>query len=138
MNVTVDTSVWIELLRDKTGAVAAQLQSAVGTQGVVMLPPVVLEVLQGCTGEPAWNAVSLRLSAFEVLPTPETLWRDAARLYFDLRAQGKTIRSSLDCCIAIYALTNDLTLIHNDRDFEAIAAARPLKHIRVDVTKATP
>ena len=136
MTITIDTSIWIEMLRDKTGSIAAKMRTATGEGRIVMLPPVLLEVLQGCTGESAWNAVNLRASAFEMVQTPDTLWRDAARIYFELRAAAITIRSALDCCIAVYTLTNDLTLIHNDRDFEAIATIRPLKHIRLDVSKA--
>ena len=138
MNVTVDTSIWIELLRDKTGGVANQLRGAAGDRTIVLVPPVLLEVLQGCRDDAAWNAVSSRLSAFEIVRTPDSLWRDAARLYFDLRVAGTTIRSTLDCCIAIYAIASDLTLIHNDRDFDAIATVRPLKNLRIDVTKASP
>lgn len=138
MTATIDTSVWLEMLRDKTGSVAARMRSATGERRVVLLPPVLLELLQGCRDEAAWNVMSVRVSTFTIVRTPDDWWRDAARLYFELRVAGKTVRSALDCCIAIYALTNDLTLIHNDRDFDAIASVRPLKHIRLDVSKANP
>ncbi|MDX2217374.1 MAG: hypothetical protein SFY66_29165 [Oculatellaceae cyanobacterium bins.114] len=57
-------------------------------------------------------------------------WQAAARIYFDLRRQGLTVRSPIDCCIAQAALENNLLLIHNDRDFEAIAQVRPLQSLR--------
>jgi predicted nucleic acid-binding protein len=60
-------------------------------------------------------------------------WTEAARIYFDLRQQGLTVRSTLDCCIAVVALQHDLTLLHNDQDYERIASVRPLKHKRVDL-----
>ena len=60
-------------------------------------------------------------------------WIDASRIYFDLRRTGKTIRSSLDCCIAQLAIENKCTLLHNDRDFETIATVRSMKHTRLDL-----
>lgn len=57
-------------------------------------------------------------------------WQAAARIFYDLRRQGLTIRSPIDCCIAQTALENDLLLIHNDRDFETISQVRSLQHFR--------
>ena len=54
----------------------------------------------------------------------------AARIYYDLRRQGLSVRSPIDCCIAQAALENNLLLIHNDRDFETIAQVRSLQHLR--------
>ena len=50
-----------------------------------------------------------------------TGWISAARIYYDLRRRGFTVRSPIDCCIAQVALANDFLLIHNDQDFETIA-----------------
>ncbi len=44
----------------------------------------------------------------------------AARLYFDCRRQGITVRSSNDCLIAQTALEHGLILLHNDEDFRQI------------------
>ncbi|MFM6409235.1 MAG: PIN domain-containing protein, partial [Microcystis sp.] len=57
-------------------------------------------------------------------------WQAVARIYYDLRRQGLTVRSPIDCCIAQAALENDLLLIHNDRDFETIAQVRSLQNLR--------
>ena len=58
-------------------------------------------------------------------PKPST-WQAAARLYFDLRRQGLTVRSPIDCCIAQIALESRLILLHDDKDFLVIAKIRPL------------
>ena len=60
-------------------------------------------------------------------------WRDAARIHFDLRRRGRTVRSAIDCCIAQLAIENNLRLLHRDRDFETIAEIRPLIARRVGV-----
>ena len=38
--------------------------------------------------------------------------------------------------VAVVALEHDLTLLHNDRDFETIATVRPLKHQRVQLASS--
>ncbi|WP_339367618.1 PIN domain-containing protein [Picosynechococcus sp. NKBG042902] len=58
-------------------------------------------------------------------------WQYAARIYYDLRRGGKTVRSTIDCCIAQLALSYDLVLLHQDRDFEIIKRVRALKEHRL-------
>jgi predicted nucleic acid-binding protein len=133
MTAIVDTSVWIRLFKDKAGLVKAAIEANAGTDQVVMLPPIRLDLLQGCRGEPEWRSMLMRLSAFDLLPVPETTWDGAARIYFELRQAGLTVRSALDCCIAQLAIDNKALLVHCDRDFEAIAGVRPLKHVRLQL-----
>ncbi len=45
----------------------------------------------------------------------------AARIYFDCRRRGITVRSSNDCLIAQAAVEHDLVLLHNDEDFRRIS-----------------
>ena len=138
MTLTVDTSIWISLFRDMTGSVANTLRSAVGNEVVVMTRPVLMEVLQGCRDDIEWKTVEARVSAFPLIEFPDALWKEAARLNFDLRRDGKTIRSSVDCLIAQNCLQSNCTLLHNDRDFDVIATIRPLKHIRLDLSTPSP
>jgi predicted nucleic acid-binding protein len=44
-------------------------------------------------------------------------WHNAARIFYDLRRQGLTVRGTIDCCIAQIAIAHQATLVHNDRDF---------------------
>jgi predicted nucleic acid-binding protein len=135
MTIAVDTSLWLPMLNDKSGVVAERIRVAAGRNSLVMLPPIQMEILQGCKGEKEWKTVSERLSAVPTISASSDVWISAARIYFDLRTVGTTIRSSVDCCIAQLAIENDIELIHNDRDFEAIATIRPLKHRRIDLSK---
>ena len=48
------------------------------------------------------------------------------------RKQNRTLRSSIDACIAQIAIRCGARLLHNDRDFEAIASVSTLNQIRVD------
>lgn len=55
----------------------------------------------------------------------------AARVFLDCRDAGVTPRSSVDCLIVATALAYDLTLVHDDRDFENMKHVFPLKTLRV-------
>ena len=52
---------------------------------------------------------------------------EAARIYFDCRRAGTTVRSSVDCLIAQTALENGVPLLNEDRDFKTIGRIRPLR-----------
>lgn len=67
------------------------------------------------------------LDSQDYLEANTETWREAARIYFDLRRQGRTVRSPIDCCIAQLALEHDVLLIHRDRDFETIAEIHALR-----------
>lgn len=87
-----------------------------------------MELLQGCKNENEWVKLSSYLEAQDYFkPNYETIWKNSARLYFELRRKGITVRSNIDCAIAITALENNLLVYHCDRDFEAIARHTVLK-----------
>ena len=86
-----------------------------------------LELLQGCRDESEWALLASYLEGQEyVEPTPST-WASAARIFFDLRRTGKTVRTPIDCCIAQLAIDSKTLLLHRDRDFEVIAEIRLLQ-----------
>lgn len=56
---------------------------------------------------------------------PVESYGEAARMYFDCRRAGITVRSAIDCLIARVAIEHDLVLLHDDRDFESMAGVVP-------------
>jgi predicted nucleic acid-binding protein len=56
----------------------------------------------------------------------------AIDLYRHLRKKGITIRKSIDCLIASYAILTNMYLLHNDNDFTQIASESKLKIFNVD------
>lgn len=80
--------------------------------------------------EQEWTLLSSYLEAQDYVELMSSSWQAAARIYYDLRRRGLTVRSPIDCCIAQAALENDLLLIHDDRDFETIAQVRSLQNLR--------
>ncbi len=130
--ILIDTSIWIRVFQDKEGSESRRIQQWVDNREVVLSRLNQLELLQGCQDENEWSLLSSHLDGQSFAEATKTTWQAAARIYFDLRRQGMTVRSPIDCCIAQIALENRLLLLHNDRDFAVISEVRPLqtKHWR--------
>jgi predicted nucleic acid-binding protein len=129
----IDTSLWVPIFRDPSGATARRVQVEIGTEPSVFCQFIRAELLQGCRDQGDWDRSLLYLDEQEYRELSSDGWTEAARIYFDLRQQGLTVRSTLDCCIALVAIQHDLTLFHDDYDYQRIATVRPLKHKRIDV-----
>ncbi len=128
--ILIDTSVWIGLFRDRTGQARLKLEKLVADRPVYITRFTQLELLQGSLNEAEWLRLSGYLTTQDYIELSTNGWESAARIFYDLRRRGLTVRSPIDCCIAQVALENNLLLIHNDRDFEAIAQVSSLQHQR--------
>lgn len=126
----IDTSVWISVFRDRTGQVRQKLETLINDRDVFLARFTQLELLQGSLNEKEWTLLSTYLETQNYVEMTNDSWQAAARIFYDLRRQGLTVRSPIDCCIVQAALENDLVLIHTDRDFETIAQVRSLQHFR--------
>jgi hypothetical protein len=124
----IDTSVWINVLKDKSGNAKVKLKNSINERSYYLPIFTQMELLQGCKDEQEWEKLSQYLSVQKYLvPDYSKIWVNAARLYFELRRKGITIRSNIDCAIAICAIENNLILYHCDRDFAQIAKYTTLK-----------
>ena len=128
--ILVDTSVLINYFRGvrtpKTDVFASVLDHGIpfGICGVVYQ-----ELLQGCRSDRDFRRLRAYLDTqlfYDVLDGRESYVR-AARLFFDLRRKGRTVRSTVDCLIAQIAIENGLRLLHDDADFDAIQAGSKLR-----------
>jgi predicted nucleic acid-binding protein len=124
--ILVDTSVWIEVFRRPTGV---DLQKHIDLEEIATCLPVVQEVLQGFKDESAFRKAREAMLSFPVVESPlsEGVFMDAVGLYRTARRNGLTVRSSVDCLIASCALRNNLTVLHRDRDFSALATVSALQ-----------
>jgi len=132
----IDTSLWVAMYRDRTGQAEQTILEAVGEGPVVFTRFFQVEILQGARDKHDWLKLSKQLDRQVYLPIEDDLWMEAARIYYDLRRKGLTVRSTMDCLIAQTALDHDLTLLHNDKDFEVIAQVRDLQHRRINMLTA--
>lgn len=128
--VLIDTSVWINVFADKDGSYSTSLYRMIGGREIFLTRFQQLELLQGSRNEAEWNKLGSYLDAQDYLEMHSSTWLAAARIYYDLRRKGLTVRSPIDCCIAQLAMEQRMLLIHDDADFVAIAKHFPLQHLR--------
>jgi predicted nucleic acid-binding protein len=88
-----------------------------------MIAPVLQELLQGARSPLHFRKL---LRSLQTLPrfapaNPFAHARDAALLYARCRWDGVTLRSSIDCSIAMCAIEAGQPLLHADADFDRIA-----------------
>jgi predicted nucleic acid-binding protein len=123
--VLVDTSVWIEVFRKPS---RVRLERAVDLDDVVTCLPIVQEILQGFADERAFSTARDALRAFPIVesPLPAEVFDHAVHLYRTARRAGYTVRSGVDCLIAACALRHRLTVLHHDRDYDALARVSAL------------
>ena len=124
--ILVDTSVWVEVLKDKSGKVVQAFKARVSDEICALTRFTQLELLQGAKNEAEWRQLDEYLSTQYYLEASESTWRDAARIYFELRRKGVTVNSPVDCCIGQLAMESKALLLHRDTDFDRIAKIRPL------------
>jgi hypothetical protein len=131
--IVVDSSVLIAFFRGHQNPAVEQLTNLEAEEIPFLLPGVCFqEVLQGARDEREWRLLEEYLGSQELLfsSNPARTYREAARIYYDCRRRGLTIRSSVDCFIAQLVLEVDGTLLHNDGDYQSIAEVRPLQLLR--------
>lgn len=119
LNVLVDTSVWIDFFNDRDLPHVDLLAKVLRDHTPWTCDLILFEVLSGLRDS---NRFAIIHSLFDELPFLEIGGRflavEAAQYYRQLRQQGITIRSSIDCFIATAAIRNGMPLLTPDRDFE--------------------
>ncbi len=128
--ILVDTSVLVAFLRGATSEASRKLRAVLQQHVPFGINSFIFqEVLQGAKSEREYDALKRYLSSqrFYHPIDPIDSFAAAARIYFDCRRSGLTIRSTIDCVIAQTAIEHNLLLLHDDRDYEAIGSVVPLK-----------
>jgi predicted nucleic acid-binding protein len=124
--ITVDTSVWINVLKDKEGNYVESFRERTKDELIAFTRFTQLELLQGAKNENEWQQLSTYLDTQYYIEASNNSWSEAARIYFELRRKGITIISPIDCLIAQIAIENNVLLLHCDTEFKKIARIRPL------------
>jgi len=122
--ILVDTSVLVDFFQGNENRGTIHFRGILEKEipfGITSL--IFQELLQGAKSEKEYETLRVYLSSqrFFHPKHPIDSYAEAARIYFICRKRGITVRSSLDCLIAQVALENELLLLHNDRDFDAMA-----------------
>ncbi len=122
--IVVDSSVWIDNLRNADNAAVRRLQALDPDGAEILIGDVILlEVLQGARDAPHAARIERNMRRFPVEPMLDAdLAVRAAQNYRFLRSRGITIRKTADLIIGTFCMARDHLLLHNDRDFEPMAA----------------
>lgn len=121
--ILVDTSVLIDFFRGIKNPKSDKFREILRYQipfGITSL--IYQEILQGAKDAKEFEILKEYLCCQNIF-TPKdeiTSYENAAQLYFHLRKKGITVRSTIDCLIVQIAKENNLSLLHNDKDYEKL------------------
>lgn len=128
----VDTTVWIDFFTGKANPQVAVLDLLISEgQDICICGMVLTEVLQGVREDKQYKQIHTYFQNLIYLNMTQTMHLHAANIYRSLRKQGITIRKPIDCMIASLAITHNIQILHNDRDFEPIAKHCHLKTVQI-------
>ena len=122
----IDTSAWVEFLRDTGSLVCLQVEQLLEADAVVC-EPVVMEILSGARDETQLADLRRLMARCTTLRTESVDYEVAAALFRQCRRNGKTPRKMIDCLIAAVAIRNDIALLHLDQDFVVLAENSALR-----------
>lgn len=127
--ILVDSSAWIEFLRETGSRSHLRVRSALREgEALGCTDVVVMEILAGARDAADRDRLRRLLYGVEFLPVdgPDDYER-AADLYRLCRSHGETPRTLNDCLIAVVAIRNEAELLCEDADFRVIARHAPLR-----------
>ena len=120
--ILVDSSVWIDHLRNAVTRPVSHLRSLISREELLVGDLILCEILQGLRTDTEARLVEEALREFEVvsLVGPELAVKAAANYRF-MRSRGFTIRRTIDLIIGTFCIERGHFLLHGDRDFSPMA-----------------
>ncbi len=118
--ILVDTSAWIEFLRDTSSPVCDRVQRELSLD-IAITDSILMEVLAGARDDLHLLQLRRLLARGARLSTQPADFEQAAVLYRQCRKNGETVRKLVDCLIAAISIRNTIPLLHQDQDFEVLA-----------------
>lgn len=117
--ILVDSSVWIDFLNRNDTEQTDFLERAIGKQKIAIGDLIFMEVLQGFKKEKDFKEVKNFLQEFPifVLVGKDKALQSALN-YRTLRANGVTVRKTIDVLIGTFCIEKGIFLLHSDRDFD--------------------
>ena len=124
--ILVDTSAWIEFLRDTGSPVCQRVDDLLATE-IATCDIVRMEVLAGARDEQHLQQLRRLLARASTLRMEPVDYEVAAALYRTCRQRGHTVRKLIDCLIAAVAIRGNVPVLHRDADFDILAQHTTLK-----------
>jgi len=127
----VDSSVWIDYFNGKSTPQTDLLNTALGQREIGLGDIILAEVLQGFRRQEDFEIARDALLLFPVFAIGGVdIALKSAENFRALRHLGVTVRKTVDCLIATFAIENGFSLLHSDRDFDPFEA-----HLNLDVVR---
>ncbi len=124
--ILIDTSAWIEFLRDTPSPVCTRVDELLGAEFAVC-EPARMEVLAGARDERHLNDLRRLLARGTFLAAVSIDYEEGAALYRTCRRAGETVKRMIDCLIAAIAIRNSVSVLHCDNDFDVLARHTSLR-----------
>ena len=127
--ILIDTSAWVEFLRDSGSAVCQQVDDLLDDE-IATCHPIRMEILAGARDEPHLNDLRRLLARASLVPTRATDYEQAAALFRACRRGGETVLKLIDCLIAATAIRAGIAVLYADSDFDTLARHSQLQVAR--------
>ena len=119
--ILVDSSVWISYFNGKINPQTDCLDSALGKKIIIVGDIILVEVLQGFKNDRDFQKAKELLSNFQLMEMlGSELAIKSAENYRLLRKKGLTVRKTIDVIIGSFCLHHNMSLLHDDRDFDPL------------------
>lgn len=118
--ILIDSSAWIEFLRDTGSPTCTRVDEFLGAD-IAVCEPVRMEILAGARDDRQLSDLRRLLARAALLPTESIDYEEAAVLYRSCRRRGDTPRKLIDCLIAAIAIRVGVPILHVDADFDVIS-----------------
>ena len=126
--ILVDSSVWINYFNGLSTWQTDLLDNYLSTTIVIVGDLVLTEVLQGFKSNKDYNTAKTLLRAFQLRQIGGyDVAIQSAQNYRTLRKRGITIRKTIDIMIGTFCIMEELSLLHDDRDFDPMVSYLNLK-----------
>jgi predicted nucleic acid-binding protein len=129
--ILVDSSVWIGYFNGKISPQTDRLDSALGKEIIIVGDLILAEVLQGFKSDSDFNKAKKLLSNFRFMEMLGLkLAVKSAENYRLLRKKGVTIRKTIDVIIGTFCIHHNISLLHDDQDFDPLTKLLGLKIVK--------
>lgn len=125
--MVVDTSAWIEFLRDTGSPTCEAVDRLLGTADLAITDAISMEVLAGARDERHLADLRGLLARCTTLPTGPADYDRTAAMYRTCRRSGDTVHRLIDCLTAAVAVEADAAVLHADADFAVLATHTSLR-----------
>ncbi len=125
--ILVDSSVWIGYFNGNINPQTDWLHFALGKEVIIVGDLILAEVLQGFKSDQDFHKARELLSNFQFMEMlGQELAIKSAENYRYLRKKGVTVRKTIDVIIGTFCIHHNISLLHDDQDFDPLT-----KHLRL-------